>query len=240
MIKFINQKMAQSELKRKYVLFGDGSVALIRGIPKETIDEDGVKKITFNLEPRPSIMRKFQLRYPDDYDDLKNQTIKRSYYATDCLVLGESPINKKFIKLLKLLSELGYALKPMMGEGKFGELKELLQEFIQQNKYLLSVIKLTDDPQTEFQYFVFSDFNGNPTKASNLIAEFSNTIQNQQKELFSAKGKIAHAMELIKTARTEILEHLKQTKEESDIIGERRKYDILPGPEELAAEDQSY
>jgi len=230
----------ENEPKRRYILFGDGSTALIRGVPRETLNEDGVSEIVFNLEPRPSVIRKFGLRFPEDYDDQKNQTIKRSYYSIDCMPLGESPINKEYLRLAKMMEDLTYALKPMMGEGKFLEFKNALKKFSMTNRALIGCMKITDDPQTEFQYICFNDFNGNPTKASNILIALTETNKNLQKELFSAGAKVARSMELVKVARSEIQEHLKQTKSESDTLGEKRVYDTQPSQEDLAARDQNY
>jgi len=147
--------MAEYESLRHFILYGDGSVAQVVGIPRETIDEDGIREIVFELRPRPSVIRLHKLRYPEDYDDLKNQTIKRKYYVADTLFLGTAPVNKRFVRLLKMLNELDYLFKPMMGGGKFEELKESIESIVKQNKNLLSVVKITENPRTEFQYFAF-------------------------------------------------------------------------------------
>jgi hypothetical protein len=230
----------EEEPKKKFCLFCDGSVAEIIGIPRETIDEDGIRQVIFNLRPRPSVLRKYPLRFPEDFDNLQNQTVKRAYYLIDTLPLGESPINKRYLKLAKMMEELSYALKPMMGEGKFLEFKNELKEFSISNRALLGVMKITNDPQTEFQYLVFNDFNGLPTKVSNVFSDFTNTIKNYEKRINTLEGANAQALDDVKTSRTEILERLKQNKEESNILGEKRNYETQPSNEELASRDQSY
>jgi len=230
----------EEEPKKKFCLFLDGSVAEIIGIPRETIDEDGVRKIVFNLRPRPSVLRKFPLRFPEDFDDLKNETVKRSYYSVNAVHLGESPINKKYVKLAKMMEELSYSLKPMLGEGKFLEFKNALKEFSISNRALLGVMKISNDPQTEFQYIIFNDFQGLPTSVSNIFADFTNTIKSYEKRMNTLEGANAQALDDIKQSRTDMLEHLKQNKAESDVLGEKRNYDIPPSNEDLASRDQNY
>lgn len=223
-----------------WIVFGDGTAFLLSGEPFVTVNFDGIKEITFDLKPTENGIKKFELRFPDDYQDIKKETIRRTFPLVDAKYLREGYVEKERIEYAKLINEVAFAMKPMMGEGKFKRFKELTDQFARKSKYLLGVVELPKDPLSSVKYFCFSDLNGNQTEASSLIRDLLDTVKNQQKTIFSLQAKVAMTQQQILTANSNILEHNKSIKEQADVLKEIRGRSYPESDEELAAKDESY
>lgn len=232
--------MVQTNKINHFLVMGDGHRALIFGTPTETTNLDGIKTMVFELIPTEALKNKFKLVYPDAYSDLKNQTLLREYPIVDEIPLGNARVDYDLLKLAEYINRFSHVLKPMMGDKDFRDFKDLVDKLNKQYKYLKGVIEITKDPQAPFQYFCFNDLNGNITKASGILSAMSNTIKNQDKHIFSLEGKNARQIENVRIAGSEVLEHIKQNKQESNVLGEKRVYNTQQSQEEQAGQDQSY
>lgn len=226
-----------AETIKPLLLFGDGTVSQVIGIPHERVDEEGVVSLVFHLKPSKIQVAKFNLRY-EDYDNPQEGILAREFPKVECLNLGEGYVEKDFLEWFKMIMKLNYVLTPFMGDKHFQELKKLTEAIVKKKRISAGVMKLTNNPQSKYHYFCLQDLNGGITAVSKHFAEILMENMRLQKENFRLKGYVERLTYESKMFCTQEEESLKRQMDKVDIVGKPSPQP--PTNEELAGKDQNY
>ena len=212
--------MAKDQRVWDFVAFGDGHWAQFHDV-WVVEDKLGTKFYRFRLQVTEALYKKFNIQQ-EEMDD--EYCITRDYPIVDSVLLERGYIDQTFQELFKKLQEMQYKLKIIGGDEDLKKLYELITIIIKKKSPLVGATKITDDPQAEVKYFIFSDLNGYPTNASLLTIERNETIKLLDHENKILKSRIALLEEEIYNARVDVKEHLKKSKEEFDATGIKSIY----------------
>lgn len=212
-----------------FVTFADGHWAQLKN--QQVFFKDGIKYFRMRLRPDPAVIKQYNIQ---EEESDKEGCIIRDFPALDVHILAEGFIDKDYEDAWIKTRELYNKLKIIGGDEEMKKYIEILERIVKTKKPVIGGIRLSDDPQTECKFFIFSDINGNPTYASSMIFEYKHQLESLQKENYLLQGKAMYWQEMATMAATNTEETVRKWKKIVDIAGVGAY--VEPGQEESVQE----